>query len=82
MQQSENEKSLVQPGHFGKSIKGSKGGESNPSIDIPILTDLISTKKLNFSDFPTSVYKFQSINQAIFDLRNGIVGRMILDFQI
>ena len=70
------------PLHFGKSIKGSKGGESNPSIDIPILTDLISTKKLNFSDFPTSVYKFQSINQAIFDLRNGIVGRMILDFQI
>ena len=70
------------PLHFGKFIKGSKGGESNPSIDIPILVDLISSKKLNFSDFPTAVFKFESINQAIFELRNGIVGRMILDFQI
>jgi Zn-dependent alcohol dehydrogenase len=70
------------PLHLGKSIKGSKGGESNPELDIPLLSDLISSKKLNFSDFPTSVYKFEDINQAIFDLRSGILGRIIIDFEI
>ena len=39
------------PLHLGKSIKGSKGGDSNPAVDIPLLSDLISSKKLNFSDF-------------------------------
>ena len=70
------------PLHLGKSIKGSKGGESNPELDIPLLSDLISLKKLNFSDFPTSVYKFEDLNQAIFDLRGGILGRIIIDFEI
>lgn len=70
------------PLHLGKSIKGSKGGDSNPAVDIPLLSDLISSKKLNFSDFPTSIYKFENINQSIFDLRSGIVGRIILDFEI
>lgn len=70
------------PLHLGKSIKGSKGGDSDPAVDIPLLSDLISSKKLNFSDFPTSMYKFENINQAIFDLRSGIVGRIIIDFAI
>lgn len=70
------------PLHLGKSIKGSKGGESNPELDIPFLSDLISLKKLNFSDFPTSVYKFEDLNQAIFDLRGGLLGRIIIDFEI
>jgi Zn-dependent alcohol dehydrogenase len=68
------------PLHFGKSIMGSKGGGSNPDVDIPILIDLILTKKLDFSDFPTSTYGFNDVNQAIRDLRSGLVGRVIVDF--
>jgi Zn-dependent alcohol dehydrogenase len=68
------------PLHFGKSIMGSKGGGSNPDTDIPILTDLILNKRLDFSDFPTSIYSFSDINQAIRDLRHGLVGRVIVDF--
>ena len=70
------------PLHLGKSIKGSKGGDSNPAVDIPLLSNLISSNKLNFSDFPTSIYKFENLNQSIFDLRSGIVGRIIIDFEI
>lgn len=70
------------PLHLGKSIKGSKGGESNPELDIPLLSDLISSKKLDFSNFPTSAYKFEELNQAISDLRGGILGRIIIDFEI
>lgn len=70
------------PLHFGKTIIGSKGGGSNPDVDIPLLRDLILTNKLDFSTFPTSVYDFDDINKAIRDLRHGLVGRVILDFEI
>jgi S-(hydroxymethyl)glutathione dehydrogenase / alcohol dehydrogenase len=69
------------PLHFGKSIKGSKGGSSNPDFDIPLLANLISENKLDFSDFPTSTYEFYNLNKAILDLRNGLVGRTIIDFE-
>ena len=48
---------------------------------------LISKQSISpVNDFALTTHKEQRqdkyFNQAIFDLRNGIVGRMILDFQI
>jgi S-(hydroxymethyl)glutathione dehydrogenase/alcohol dehydrogenase len=68
------------PLHFGKIIKGSEGGQSKPDRDIPFLLQLISDGKLNFDDYPTHSFPLEGINDAIAHLKNGITGRMIIDF--
>lgn len=68
------------PLHFGKILTGSHGGDSKPEIDIPFLMNLIAVRRLNLDDYPTQVFDFNSINLAIDKLRNGISGRMIIDF--
>lgn len=68
------------PLHFGKSIRGSKGGGSNPDTDIPLLFNLLSQNELDFTDYPTTDYSFENINNAISDLRGGLIGRVILEF--
>jgi S-(hydroxymethyl)glutathione dehydrogenase/alcohol dehydrogenase len=66
------------PLHFGKSFVGSQGGRSNPQDDIPHLLNLLESKTLDFSDFPTREYTLQSINDALSDLKTGALGRMII----
>jgi S-(hydroxymethyl)glutathione dehydrogenase/alcohol dehydrogenase len=68
------------PLHFGKSLIGSKGGGSNPQSDIPALLGLLRDKRLDFSDFPTKSFHFPEINSALNSLREGLVGRAILEF--
>ncbi len=69
------------PLHFGKSIKGSEGGGSNPDIDIPILLKLISEGHLSFDDYPTHSFPLSEVNNAISQIRNGVIGRMIINFE-
>ena len=68
------------PLHFGKLLKGSEGGQSIPERDIPFLLQLVSNDKLNFDDYPTHSFSLENINEAIVQLKNGSVGRMIIDF--
>jgi S-(hydroxymethyl)glutathione dehydrogenase/alcohol dehydrogenase len=68
------------PLHFGKLIKGSEGGQSRPDIDIPFLLQLVADGQLNFEDYPTHSFPLAGINEAISQLKNGITGRMIIDF--
>ena len=68
------------PLHFGKLIKGSEGGQSRPDVDIPFLLQLVADGQLNFEDFPTHSFPLAGINEAISRLKNGITGRMIIDF--
>ena len=68
------------PLHFGKLLKGSEGGQSIPERDIPFLLQLISNDNLNFDDYPTHSFSLENINEAIVQLKNGSVGRMIIDF--
>ncbi len=70
------------PLHFGKQLIGSKGGGALPDIDIPILMGMMQTGELDFNDFPTQIYSLSKINDAIDDLRNGRVGRMVIDMDI
>ena len=67
------------PLHFGKVLKGSEGGQSKPERDIPLLMQLISDKRLNFDDYPTHSFPLIGINEAIGQLKNGTIGRMIID---
>lgn len=68
------------PLHFGKLLKGSEGGQSKPERDIPFLLQLVSGKQLNFGDYPTHSFLLSSVNQAVSQLKNGNIGRMIIDF--
>lgn len=69
------------PLHFGKSIKGTEGGQSIPQKDIPLLLGLISEKQLSFENYPTQNYPLIDINEAIAQLKSGSTGRMIIDFE-
>lgn len=68
------------PLHFGKVLKGSKGGDSKPDIDIPMIESLIESNDIKPENFVTHTFKFADINRAIQSLRNGIIGRIILEF--
>jgi Zn-dependent alcohol dehydrogenase len=68
------------PLHFGKVFKGSEGGQSKPERDIPLLMKLISDQQLNFDDYPTHSSPLIDVNEAIDKLKNGTIGRMIIDF--
>jgi Zn-dependent alcohol dehydrogenase len=70
------------PLHFGKILKGSEGGQSKPEKDIPYLLKLIEDNKLCFNDYPTKSFSINEINIAISELKSGIVGRMIIDFNM
>ncbi len=66
------------PLHFNKVIKGSHGGDSNPSEDIPRFIRLMEKKKIKLSDLITHEYNFKEINQAIKTLRKGSAGRILI----
>lgn len=68
------------PLHFGKSIIGSVGGRSEPQKDIPLILKLISENRLEFKNYPTHIFPLTKINDAITNLKNGYVGRMLVDF--
>ena len=68
------------PLHFGKKITGSKGGDSNPEIDIPFLLKLFEQGDLLIEEFPVQVKAFKDINQALEMLRFGTQGRLVLNF--
>ena len=68
------------PLHFGKVLRGSEGGQSKPEKDIPFLLNLVSDRQLQFEDYPTHNFPLAGINDAIAQLKNGITGRIIIDF--
>ncbi len=68
------------PMHFGKTIKGSEGGNCNPAIDIPKLTTLLDKGRLDITDQVTKICGLNDINDAISDMKTGKAnGRIIID---
>jgi len=68
------------PLHFGKILTGSKGGNCNPDLDIPLINGLIERGRIACDDFPVTLFSFNEINIAIDALRQGIDGRIIIKF--
>ncbi len=66
------------PLHFGKTLIGSHGGESQPAIDIPRYVRLVEAGLLDLNAFPVIEYALEDLNQAIADLRVGVVGRQVV----
>lgn len=68
------------PLHFGKSITGSFGGETMPSIDIPRYIKLHKAGKLNLDGLITDTFRLEQINEAMDKMRKGeIAGRCIIE---
>ena len=68
------------PLHFGRSITGSHGGESDPSRDIPRFIKLYTQGILKLGEYFTDSYLLSNINLALEDLASGKVsGRCLVD---
>ena len=66
--------------NFGKKIIGSHGGESNPSKDIARYLNLERKKLVNFTSLVGKLYKLEDINNAIEDMRSGLIaGRVMIE---
>jgi S-(hydroxymethyl)glutathione dehydrogenase/alcohol dehydrogenase len=62
----------------GKQILGSWGGETNPDVDIPRFAELYLEGKLPLEKLITHRYTLDQINEALYDLEWGKVGRPIV----
>ena len=68
------------PLHFGKSIIGSHGGESNPSKDIPRYLNLFNNGIWGIEGLISERYNLKNINSAINSLKDGkSIGRVIIN---
>lgn len=62
----------------GKKIIGTWGGETKPDIDIPKYIDFYNNKKLPLEGLISKTYKFEEINEAIFELKKGNITRAVI----
>lgn len=69
------------PLHFDKTLKGSHGGGTEPSVDIPRYINLHKKGKLNLKDMISHRFNFDEINKAIDTLRNGEAARVMVRIQ-
>ncbi len=70
------------PLHFGKTITGSHGGESNPTEDIPKYIRLCQAGKLDLSRMISDTFTLDEINEAIQKIRSGeIAGRCLIKME-
>lgn len=68
------------PLHFGKTIVGSHGGETNPSKDIDRYLKLHQNRLVNFNSLITSRIYLDAINQGIESIKSGKnAGRIIIE---
>ena len=66
--------------HFGKKLTGTRGGECNPSIDIPRYIRLHEAGKLKLEDSITDSFSLSDINVAVKKMRSGeIAGRCLIE---
>ena len=70
------------PLHFGKTLIGSHGGESNPSRDIPRYLNIFNQNIALFKDLITKRIRLDEINYGIELMQQGkTAGRILIDFQ-
>ena len=68
------------PLHFGKTITGSHGGESNPTNDIPRYLNLFNQERAKYKKLITERYTLDNINDAIDNMKKGkTAGRILIE---
>lgn len=67
------------PLHFGKVLKGTHGGDGDPSIDIPRYANLAMSGRLQLAPLVTERYGLDGINTAISRMKSGeAAGRCVI----
>ena len=66
------------PLHFNKILKGSKGGDAVPDLDIPRFIRLMNAGKMTLDNLITHEYMLDDINEALDVFRSGEAGRIIV----
>ncbi len=67
------------PLHFGKSLRGSHGGEAEPHRDIPRYHELYRAGRLGLKSLITRRFPLDDINDAIAAMRDGrVAGRCMI----
>lgn len=67
------------PMHHGKTIVGSDGGGTNPTVDIPRYLKLYKAGRLNLRNLITHRCKLSEINPMLDEIRAGKVSRAIVE---
>ena len=71
------------PLHFGKSITGSHGGDSQPEKDIPRYLNLLNMKNLQLGEIITDTKPLNRINELIYDMKCGrSTGRCLVNLDV
>ena len=66
------------PLHFNKILKGSKGGDAVPDLDIPRYISLMKAGKMTLDNLITHEFMLDDINEALDVFRSGEAGRIIV----
>lgn len=66
------------PLHFGKTLKGSEGGQANPAEDIPRYLRMYERGRLEIDRLVTHRFGLADINHALDTVRSGTAGRVIV----
>ena len=70
------------PLHFGKTIIGSHGGESNPNEDIKRYLQLFNQNIAQYNKLITERYSLDNINEAIEAMKRGeTAGRILIEMK-
>jgi S-(hydroxymethyl)glutathione dehydrogenase/alcohol dehydrogenase len=68
------------PLHFGKTLRGSQGGDADPQTDIPRYHTLYRQGRLELKSLITKHFRLDQINEAIAGMRDGsIAGRCLIN---
>jgi Zn-dependent alcohol dehydrogenase len=81
---SDQSKVRISPNEFlrGISIRGSNGGNSNPTLDIPLIAQQIRSGLLPLKDYPIHLDSFENINDVLDHVREGRGGRSVIKFDL
>lgn len=66
----------------GKRITGSWGGDTQPDRDIPKYIEYYLSRDLPLDRLITYSYGLADVNQALYDLESGIIGRALIDMSL
>lgn len=77
------EKISIDPFHLiqGKKIFGTWGGETFPDRDIPLYIEHFLAGRLRLDALITHEYPLSAVNTALMDLKDGKVGRAVLNLK-
>ncbi len=68
------------PLHFGRTLTGSEGGQSQPHLDIPRYTQMMDEGVFHLDDFVSHRCKLEDVNSAISRMRSGESTHTLITF--